>query len=233
MKKLLISVYIVILTVAMISCVQPVKTFNTMAEAPEEIIMDEFEVMPVPDYPAYYVGPGSQAFGIPSGAETHEDLVKIPCDVKVNGEEGRLSFDSFFVIDGEIFFQVQHTFPGATPEDEPETVIKYCKQSGGEITYLNEADFPATPDPERVTGTEGDHVFDIGDYEGTAYSSAQRGDDPEERIIFIDGYCPVSGGMLIHVRENPHPSRPPGLLFWPDGKNSMTAWKDTGRFWMM
>ena len=233
MKKSLISVYIVILSISMIGCQMPIQTMNTMADAPEEIIMDEFEVMPVPDYPAYYVGPGGHVFGVPSGAETHEDLAQIPCDVKVNGEERRLSFDSFFIIDGEIFFPVKYYTPAAEEGADPVTVTKYCKQSGGEIIYLTEAKFPTMPDSARIEGTQGDYVFTVGDYKGQAYSSAKRGDDPEERIIFIDGYLEVTGGMLVHIKENGHPSRPPGLLYWPKNKTSMMFWKDPGRFWMM
>lgn len=233
----------------MAGCEQPVKTvYVTTAEAPEERVMNDFTVKPVEEYPAYYVGPGGQVMGIPETVETAADLAAVTVTAEgvpfykkaedsdeailTNGDVKMIP-KSFFIINGDIYFSLSWTFPASEEGEEPETITKYCKQTGGSVSYLTKASFPAEPEPERVTGTDGDHVFSIGDYKGTAYSSAKRADDPEERIIFIDGYCPVSGGMLIHVKENPHPSRPPGLLFWPDGKNSMTAWKGCGRFWMM
>ena len=199
--------------------------------------MNDFTVKPVPEFPAYYVGPGGQVMGVPADSATAQDLIPVNAEMDIEGDiDGDwipADFKPFFALDGELYFELAHTFPPEEEGGESETVTKYCKQSGGVISYLTEAKFPTMPDPARAEGAQGDYVFTVGDYKGQAYSSAKRGDDPEERIIFIDGSLEVAGGILVHVKENGHPSRPPGLLYWPKNKTSMMFWKDPGRFWMM
>ena len=228
-----IIVYAIILGLSMIGCEQPVKTIYVTAKVPEERVVSDFTVKPVEEYPAYYVGPSGKVEGVPSDSVTRDDLTDCPVIVTVDGEDYGKYADEFFIVAGDIFMKVSWYFHAPEGQTEGETIVKYCKQTGGKITYLTEAKFPTMPDPARVTGTPDGYTIKIGDYNSQVISVCQRGDDPIENLIMVDGYLPVSGGMLLHVQEGRGPSRPAGLLFWPENRNSMMLWKDPGRFWMM
>lgn len=214
---------------------------ETEEEIPMEVLkMNDFTVKPVNEYPAYYVAPSGQVFGIDIGVRIAADMDTILPVATVGKKDIEKIPDQFFVIDGVIYFSMLHYFPPTdpeNPEDTGEMVTKYCKQTAGVIEYLDEASFPAMSSLARGVFDNGEASLKVGDYNGEAISVAHRVDDPEdyeERFIFADGMIRVDGGYMIHVIEGRGDVRLPGLLYWPDGAGRMDHMgKDAGRFWGM
>lgn len=244
MKKSLMSAYIVILTISMIgwmiSCQQPVKTVYVTDSSPKETVMNDFTVKPIKECSAYYVAPSGTVFGIHPDVRIAADMDLILPIITVGKKDIERSPVQFFVTDEVIYFSMMHYFPPVdpeNPEDNGEMLVKYCKQTAGVIEYLNKASFPVKPDVARGVFDDGEASLKVGDYNGEPISVAHRVNDSdtyEERFILADGMIRVDGGYMIHVVENSHPSRPPGLLYWPDKVSRMDPMgMDAGRFWAM
>lgn len=202
-------------------------------EIMEEIIMNDFTVKPIEEFPAYYQA-GNMVFGIPDSAQGPGDLVIVNPLIIVDGETLQSGFDKFFIIGGIPHFVLSLRFikesaDGETTDDE--TITKYCTQENGKISYLTEAKFPAMPESTRFEGMEGSqYTIETGDYEGQAISICDNG-EYKETLIFVDGCIALPEGLLIHAPQGRGSARPDGLLFWPEGKRTMDHWKEAGRFW--
>jgi len=195
----------------------------------EEIeIMNDFIVKPFTEYPAYFVQ-GNAVSGIPADAKVPIDLLRFLPELEINNEYALGIFDQFFVKDGKVHFTVSAHFPVDEETGEVQVITKYCTLKDGEISYLTKAKFPEMPDSGRATGTTGEYNIDIGDYKGEPISIASR--DYAENFLMIDGFIEIEGGLLIHTPSGRGSSRPPGLLFWPEGLRTMNPWKEVGRFW--
>lgn len=227
LRRLLISILYII---AVVNCKlevpidEPVKIIILE----EQIIMNDFIVKPFTEYPAYFVQ-GNAVSGIPADAKGQGDLMRFLPVVEINGQEGIGNFNIYFMKDGKVYFSITVNFPAILEGEDPETITKYCTLTNGEVDYLTEAKFPEMPISERVTGATGEYNIDIGNYEGDPISIASR--DYPEPFEKIDGFIEIEGGLLIHTPTGRGSSRPPGLLFWPDGLRTMNHWKEVGRFW--
>ena len=261
---------IVILASILVNCTYPVFVPVQSIDIPMEEIMNDFTVMPVIEYPAYYVGPNGQVFGIMPDIKVAADMdpvmpvaESVPIMVEKDGAAVVKKMDvekvpdAFFVIDGVLYFSVSHYFGPVDledPEDVGETVVKYCRQSGDALEYLEEGDFPPEPDVMRGTFDDGYVSLAVGDYNGNPISVVVRAADQarfdvtmdlwkepakkptlySENFGMVDGMTRIVDGYMLHVVEGRGSARLPGLLYWPDGLNRMDHMnKDAGRFWMM
>ena len=184
---------------------------------------NDFVVNPIVEYDGYFKL-GNNIMGINSDIKTREEIKKVDFSIELDGTRQVIPL-TFFKKSGAVYFSVSIVFP-ATEDAEAETVIKYCKQLDGEITYLAEAKFPAEPEIARASGTFGDVKLSTMDYNGETISVAKRKYD--EPLRFVDNAIAIDGGVLLSVQDGRGPSRPSGLLFWPNGKRYMDKWKDKG-----
>lgn len=193
----------------------------------EEIIMSDFSVKPITEYPAYFAT--NTVFGIQKTAKGADSLTGIKPVIEIEGKESESVFDTFFKIGGKIYFTVTQNFPPETVGGEPEVITKYCVQENNIVKYLTKDKFPIKPEETRAIGEAGKYSVFIDKYNGQTISLAKR--DYDEKMIFIEGFFLLDGGLLLSVKEGRGAERPAGLLFWADGKRNMDKWKDIGRLW--
>lgn len=206
-------------------------TEEEIIEIEETNIMNDFIVKPFEEYPAYYVQ-GNAVSGIPADCKVPTDLMRFLPIITVDDEDLQSGFDKFFTVNGIPHFIISLQFSKEVDPGDPaeiETIVKYCTLENGAVKYLTEAKFPAMPMSERVEGETGEYTIGIDTYNGETISVAER--DYNEPFIMIDGFIEIEGGLLIHTPTGRGSSRPPGLLFWPEGLRTMNHWKEPGRFW--
>ncbi len=199
---------------------------NITVETEEKIMSNDFTVKPFKEFPAYYVQ-GNRVSGISTDNKSPEDLTLIIPEIEIDSNDISYQFDEFFVKDGKPCFSMTHTF--IEPDSDPVVITKYCTQTDGKITYLTKTKFPKMPDSIRIEGqfTNFDVITEA--YQDNPISVISR--NYSEPMGFIDGAIQLNDGILIHAPIGREPSRPSGLLFWPDNARNMNSWKEVGRFW--
>jgi hypothetical protein len=212
----------------MISCDNQIYTAPMVQRSEEK--MNDFTVNPVAEYPAYYQGPGGVIFGIPTDISHPSEMVPVNAELIVGEETQPRKFDQFFLIDSVLYFKLSLKFYPENPEDDIETVVKFCRQTDGNLKYLDEADFPLMPEMERLVYDDGTLTVSIEEFEGEQISILER--DYREPMEFVDAVFRIEGAYLVSAPHGRGPSRPDGVLLWPDGKRWMTKWKDPGMMWV-
>ena len=192
--------------------------------------MNDFSVKPIEEFPAYLQG--TAVFGIPSTAKRREDLIRINPVIEIEGKEYTRVFQTFFTIDGIIYFSIMQTFPDKVDNTKTIEITKYCSQENGAITEIDETDFPEMPESLHVTYSDNMYKIETGQYkidgEMQGISTIKRG-PLSEAYLKIDGFFRINTGIWFSVPVT-FQTRSKGLYYWPDDSPKIKA-MDNGRIW--
>ena len=177
------------------------------------------ELQPIKEF-NHYVTSGKRVFGI-----DRDRLEEIKL---LSSEGGKILFEKFFVIDGELCLSAIIMEP-VEPEGEPSGVEHFFVQSSGDMMEVEKSAFFNMPESVRIEYTH-DGMFGIEKsiYGELETSTVIRG-TLQEAYIKIDGCARVNTGMWFSVPES-YKTRLKGVYFWPnDAVKSRVI--DSGRIW--
>jgi len=218
------------------SCAVPVSpATNEITAAPEDPVPEEVKQMtiqPFKEYQAYAVAESGSIFGL-IGKTREQIIVKDDQDQILKPEKFSKSGDT-------VYFSVKTMEQGAAiPDTDPvqyEAVEKtyYFSQTGGAVTELEVADFPAVPESSRVEMGISPFSIVSGKYGDTDISTVSQEinetSKPKKAFLIVDGYFSTTEGLWFSVSEGIKGAEK-GLYFWAIESGGPVNISEYGRIW--
>ena len=197
----------------------PVEVEDTETDEPIIQEVQTMELQPIKEY-KNYVTSGKRVFGI-----NRDSLEEITI---LSSEGGKILFEKFFVIDGELCLSVI-IMESIEPDGEPSGVEHFFVQSSGDMMEVEKSAFFNMPESMRIEYPK-DKLFTIKKtiYGELETSTVIRG-TLQEAYLKIDGCARANNGMWFSVPES-YKSRLQGVYFWPDDAVKSRILVD-GRIW--